>query len=130
MGRKLGPKGAVGLSDLYSQYKRNAKVKQREFSLSKEEFRTLTSSNCSYCGIPPFSIWVVHRERSETVIENEKYIYNGIDRIDNALGYILENSITCCKYCNIAKHDRSYRDYLDWVRRSYEHQKEKHERVE
>ena len=39
---------------------------------------------------------------------NGQYLYNGIDRIDNKLGYIKGNMTPCCKICNHAKHDLTF----------------------
>lgn len=43
-----------------------------------------------------------------------RLIYNGIDRIDNAKGYTIENSVTCCKRCNFAKRNMSYDEFISW----------------
>ena len=48
-----------------------------------------------------------------------RYTYNGIDRIDNALGYVIGNVTSCCGTCNKAKATMGRIDFLDWVRRVY-----------
>ena len=35
--------------------------------------------------------------------EHSKFIYNGIDRIDNSKGYEKYNSVSCCEKCNRMK---------------------------
>jgi hypothetical protein len=40
---------------------------------------------------------------------------NGIDRIDNRLGYERANSIPCCSICNFAKNSMSYEDFIKWI---------------
>jgi hypothetical protein len=42
---------------------------------------------------------------------------NGIDRADNALGYTVENSVSCCKICNIAKRDLTIEEFIFWGKR-------------
>ena len=44
---------------------------------------------------------------------------NGIDRLDSAFGYTLENCVPCCKYCNTAKNTMLVSDFLSWVSRVY-----------
>lgn len=56
-----------------------------------------------------------------------EYIYNGIDRVDNAVGYILENCIPCCEFCNKAKGTKTYFDFLDWICRLIAYKKKENE---
>ena len=46
--------------------------------------------------------------------ENGKFIYNGLDRVDNNLPHTLENCVTCCKHCNYAKRDMSQQKFLEY----------------
>jgi hypothetical protein len=41
---------------LIGVYKRIARIKQREYTLSREQFIAITSSSCHYCGEPPISL--------------------------------------------------------------------------
>jgi len=65
---------------------KSVEKRNKEISLTKEQYFELIQKPCSYCNY-----------------FNEEEI-NGIDRVDNAKGYILENCIPCCKYCNRMKH--------------------------
>ncbi len=103
--------GIAGFNSIYNTYKWGAEKVGREFNLSKEDFRLLTSSNCHYCGCPPFNI---KKKRSPYGID---YIYNGIDRKDNKKGYTLSNCVSCCKICNQAKHTFSYGEFVAWIKR-------------
>lgn len=100
---------------LFNNYKYNAKKRNYEFLLSKEEFRILTSQNCIYCGIKPLNII-----KSKTCYG--EYIYNGIDRIDNNIGYTTDNVVPCCEICNIMKMALSQEEFLNHIKRIYEHQ--------
>lgn len=51
----------------------------------------------------------------------EKYWYNGIDRIDSALGYIEGNVQPCCKEANLAKLNMSEEDFLQLIREIHSH---------
>jgi hypothetical protein len=90
--------GVASFNSLYKHYRSNARNKKREFKLSKEDFRKLTSSNCLYCDAPPSTIF--HEKHCYG-----PYIYNGIDRVDNSKGYILENCAPACHSHNRSKKD-------------------------
>jgi hypothetical protein len=79
-----------------NNYKSNAIRKGVAFELTLEEFIKITSSDCFYCGSKPSSI---QRRQNHQGF----YIYNGIDRVDNSIGYIKENVVPCCWECNSAK---------------------------
>ena len=70
----------------YTHYKSNAKIHNRIFDLSLEQFRDIVSKFCVYCGKPS--------------IKGE---LNGIDRVDNSKGYVAGNCLPCCKWCNRMK---------------------------
>jgi hypothetical protein len=95
---------------LYNVYKHNAEIKKREFSLTTEQFRELTSGTCVYCGLPPSS-------RYQTASKNGGYIYNGVDRINNSIGYVLENCATCCKTCNWMKRVQTTDEFISACQR-------------
>jgi hypothetical protein len=69
----------------YLNYKRNAELKQLVFEFTKEEFITLVKLPCNYCGIM--------QEKG----------FNGIDRVDSTIGYIMDNCVSCCAMCNFMK---------------------------
>jgi hypothetical protein len=94
--------------DLYCRYRYNAKIRNKSFELNKEYFNKITKQNCHYCGIEPFAI-VKGRTR------NDNYIYTGIDRIDSKLGYTIENTVPCCKFCNMAKQNYPVEELLKWI---------------
>ena len=48
------------------------------------------------------------------------YLYNGIDRKNNFLGYTLENIVPCCEKCNRAKHIMNLTEFKKWVYSVYE----------
>jgi len=72
----------------YNEYKRRADNKSLSFELSEEEYNIIINSQCYLCGRKSY----------------EKY-RNGIDRIDNHLGYIMSNVKPCCGSCNYIKKD-------------------------
>ena len=80
------------------------------FDLSKEVFMKLVISNCHYCGIQP-----LQREKTKRAKNVKTFYYNGIDRIDNNVGYIESNCVSCCKVCNRAKRELDYDEFINWI---------------
>lgn len=114
------PAGEAGLNNLFSQYKHHAKRKNREFTLTKEEFKKITQSNCFYCGGIPQQFYANWKSTmTKEGIENSKYTYNGIDRVDNSIGYIKSNVVPCCKTCNAAKGTLSIQEFMKWINKIY-----------
>jgi len=103
-------KGVASFNVLYAQYVGGAKRRDIKFLLTKEQFKTLTSENCHYCGTAPFT----HISRRGT---NGDYIYNGIDRKDSSENYTMENCVPSCKDCNLLKMDMSYGAFLNQIRK-------------
>jgi hypothetical protein len=106
------PAGESAKNRLLSNYKRAAKRRNLDFQLTKEEFEILTQGECHYCGSKPFT-------STSTINPNghSQILYNGIDRKDNNMGYILANCVSCCKNCNFAKYEFSYESFLAYIDR-------------
>jgi 5-methylcytosine-specific restriction endonuclease McrA len=94
---------------VFNNYKHNARRRKLPFLLSLEEFVTITSKKCYYCGKPPGQ-FLTTRGASQS-----HYIYNGIDRVDNSLGYTLDNVVPCCKQCNRAKGALTTQEFKTWA---------------
>jgi hypothetical protein len=106
------PKGEAGLNETYYRYQQYAGKKGREFSLTKEEFKSIQSQPCHYCGIK--------------TSKNEKgYAYNGIDRVDNERGYHKDNCVPCCYTCNRAKGTLTHTEFMAWVKRLTAYQRKR-----
>ena len=105
------------LKCLLGRYRDRAKKKGLEFTLSLNDIAQLIRCDCYYCGIQPFAIFTKHTQRIS---------YTGIDRVDSTKGYVPENVVSCCKFCNQAKMDRTKDEFLEWLRRAYEHNYGKH----
>ena len=72
----------------YNKYKTRAANKSLLFELTEEDYNIIINSQCYLCG--------------RNLCEKYK---NGIDRIDNNLGYIMSNVKSCCGSCNHIKKD-------------------------
>ena len=108
------PRGEAAANMLLSQYRRSARNRGHVFDLDTEYFRLLTSSQCYYCGGLP--IQTAHQGKM-----NGAYTHNGIDRINNKLGYTKENCVPCCKICNHAKATLTADEFITWIRRAATH---------
>ena len=97
-------------------YRTGAKNRGLAWELTEEEFDRLTSQDCYYCGSPPGRV-----KKSDRKYVSGDFIYTGIDRIDNSLGYTLGNVVPCCTICNRAKHALSYDEFMAWVARLTAH---------
>lgn len=108
----------------YSHLKRrHAKNKMSGNVIDFKTFCELSKSKCKYCGLE-YSREIEDRlneSKSKKKLSNEVLKINGIDRIDSNIGYTKENSVSCCKFCNVAKHTMSEGDFYKWIRRVYEH---------
>lgn len=104
------PKKNQGLLYVYKTYKNQANKRNLDFNLTIEELNKITSSNCSYCDSPPKTI---------APRKTYTYIYNGIDRINNNIGYTLDNSCACCVSCNLMKYTSSENDFLSNIQKIY-----------
>lgn len=85
----------------YETYRTRILSKNKSFELTYNEFLTLINNNCVYCG--------------------DTQINGGIDRIDSNLGYTIQNSAPCCKYCNIMKHTATQQEFLDRIAKIANH---------
>jgi hypothetical protein len=97
---------------LFKRYRANSG--RRQFALTEEEFRGITSRPCFYCGDLP----------SQTIVPTgsyvnfpEPYTYNGIDRRDNEIGYVASNCVASCKTCNFMKGQLSCDQFIEQVRK-------------
>ena len=106
------PIGESAFNKLYRIYQRTSENKNMLFDISKEEAKNLFLDNCFYCGALP-------KQTIRTRKDLSPFIYNGIDRLNNDLGYLRSNVVTCCKRCNIAKNNMKLEDFLDLISNIY-----------
>lgn len=90
------PEGESACNALMVIYQHGAAKRNLPFKLTREQFRELTSGNCHYCNCEPSQV-----KTGKTYSSN--YTYNGIDRVDNLEGYMVENCVSCCGVCNKMK---------------------------
>ena len=80
----------------YREYIDGAKRRGLVFDLTLKEFKKFIESSCFYCG------------------ESKA---GGIGRVDNTMGYLKDNSVSCCSRCNRMKFNYSLEDFIDHCRK-------------
>lgn len=107
----------VAVKSVMRRYVGNAKAHNRVFAIGEEEFRSLIKQSCHYCGTEPKALKILPGRGLIYRREDEVFYFNGIDRINTNLGYILDNVVTACSDCNKAKLNKPLPDFITWVMR-------------
>eukprot|EP00918_Siedleckia_nematoides_P097157 GHVU01213083.1.p1 GENE.GHVU01213083.1~~GHVU01213083.1.p1 ORF type:complete len:359 (+),score=5.48 GHVU01213083.1:579-1655(+) len=89
-----------GSRHAFSNYKASAKQGNKDFGIGRKYFKKRFRARCYYCGRP--------RGR-------------GVDRVDNTVGYVHGNCVTCCTACNFLKNELPYSVFLKQVLRIHTH---------
>jgi hypothetical protein len=94
-GRPLGKESSYikAMRQTYARYRIDARKRNLKLNITFEHFLELTKLNCFYCNKEP-SNCVKYKNT------DEKFSYNGIDRVDNTEGYESSNVVSCCRVCN------------------------------
>lgn len=112
--------GETSWNFCWGKHKRSCEYRKLENEITKGMLINLGSMDCFYCeeSPRPFNVYLkldgsVHKgkgannkqitqKRRDNI--NRAWIkINGIDRVDNKVGYLLSNSVPCCWNCNQAK---------------------------
>jgi len=75
----------------YLSYRANAKSRGFIFNIGLEEFLKIINDNCIYCGGKGY----------------------GVDRVDNSVGYLLNNCVSCCSRCNKMKSNNTTEEFIE-----------------
>jgi len=100
---------------LYARYKSNTKARNIDFKLSFEQAYKMFTNNCFYCGCRPSRLFLYSNRKHKLDI-----LYNGIDRVDNSVGYTVKNTVACCTRCNTAKSNMGLKEFKQWISAIYE----------
>ena len=102
----------------YGMVKGRKNAKEKGFDLTLEQFIEISQKNCFYCNSEPTKTRG-HRSWST-------YIYtNGLDRVDSNHGYLYNNVVPCCIYCNTAKREKTQQEFYSWIDRLISFQNKK-----
>ncbi len=100
------------LLKLYGDYKSKAKSRGYSFNLEFKYFLKISKMDCSYCGEPPSQIakgWIGRNAPPRK--------YNGLDRINNKIGYEKRNVVSSCGKCNSMKSSLNRGEFLRQVKK-------------
>lgn len=100
--------GESAFRQLLHSYKKSAESRGYLWGISRAEAVALFSAQCHYCDLPPSSVYIPTRG-------NGCFTYNGIDRMDNKLGYVAGNVVSSCPTCNRAKSGQRYEVFMSWM---------------
>lgn len=111
-GCKKSKKDAVltAINIIFNNYKKGAIERDLCFDLNKDKFVELITNNCYYCGSSPNNLYF-----NSSSSDGYEFYYTGIDRINSDLGYSLNNCVSCCWFCNRAKLNSSYEEFMRWM---------------
>lgn len=106
------PFGVSAKNRAVAVMKANARNRDIPWNLTDEQVLWLSQQPCNYCGDQP---------KQTSKGRNGNFVYNGLDRVDNAASYELANIVPCCIICNNAKRALSVAEFFDWVKRLAAH---------
>ena len=78
------------------RFKERARYCKIQWSLNDKYALFLAHSPCYYCG-------EMDKRRIKINDDYVDLVINGIDRVDNSIGYIYGNVVSCCRSCNTKK---------------------------
>lgn len=99
----------------FDVYLKRAKRFNRDFHLTLEQFVTITSKPCYYCGSDDNIVRITVGMQKGLMLRA-----NGIDRFDNDKGYTLENSVPYCKICNFMKSNLPVQAFLAHIEKIHQ----------
>lgn len=109
------PLGEASKGLLFRRYKRGAARRGFTFDLTRTQFLEIVGRPCFYCDCVPSSLV----DPSSAI--NGRIAYNGLDRVDNRMGYAGHNVVACCAQCNRAKGAMTREEFMSWLRRAAHH---------
>lgn len=93
---------------LYCQYRSGAVKRNLDFLLTEDDFYPYLHKPCQVCKR-------INVNRISYSDHTSYLDYNGIDRIDNDIGYVLGNLRTLCGDCNKAKSAMGNDRFEKWI---------------
>lgn len=117
--------GEISYNMLEHIYKTGAAKRDYEFSLTREQFRNLIILKCHYCGQVPTLYNKFHNAQGTRInsyhsvsdgwAAKQDIFANGIDRVNNTLGYSISNCVPCCSTCNSMKLDMTVEEFVGHI---------------
>ena len=102
--------GESAFNAVWNDYIQQSRRRNLKWYFIKRDARKLFESPCFYCGASPNTVKTIPKGQGS-------FVFNGIDRVDNSLGYTPENCVACWRVCNFMKQDMSVEDFLIHIRK-------------
>jgi len=99
----------VGFGRVLRTMKRQAKQRGLVWNIPYDYLRSAIKQNCFYCNGAP------------SAKQGRRFAYNGLDRIDNTLGYVPKNVVPCCWSCNRLKGTENVDEFFAQICKIYRH---------
>jgi len=112
------PYGQAAINQAYNSYRCRANKRNMYFNLTVDEFVKIAKQPCYYCGDSNTNLKV-------NKSGNGDFSHNGLDRVNNNVGYFVKNCVSCCIFCNGAKGKLSQAKFLEKIEKIYNYQKKK-----
>ena len=114
--------GFASFNKKYAQYRSGAEGRGMGFNLTLDELTLIIQKECVYCGseAPSWNLYINSdgRAKMSSQVKNQETIdrawikANGIDRINNSIGYTPDNCVSCCRFCNSMKSNFTRAEFL------------------
>ena len=101
LSRKYAKRSQSTIGYRFRMYKSSAVQRKYVWAITRDEFESFWKKPCHYCGDSVATI--------------------GLDRLNNKIGYIMSNLVSCCRPCNIAKQSMSPGGFVAHCRKVAEH---------
>jgi hypothetical protein len=111
--KKLDPTMSY-LRTIYTSQKCDANPNHRniEWTLTLDEWVNIVQQKCSICGSEPvMKQGKLHKKTGQQVP------INGVDRIDNDKGYVIDNVRCSCSNCNYMKHNMNDIEFMEHIKK-------------
>lgn len=104
---------------MFLQCRSGAKARDLEFRITEAEFLGLCTMRCSYCGCQPKeATYRTSKKFSRKRVGTGVYAH-GVDRVNNSIGYVLDNLVPCCFECNKMKGTMDSDRFKGLINRQY-----------
>lgn len=107
--------GQASINSAYRDFTKSARRRKIKVEITKEEFIYISTKPCIYCGQHPESV------TNKNGKLNGDFLHNGIDRVNNSIGYVKNNVVPCCWNCNRAKGTLTMEEFKNWIQKIKNH---------
>jgi hypothetical protein len=117
------PPGHASWQAKEKAYKISAKNRNLIWNITSEEFKSICSKDCFYCGSSPknYNLYIQNdgsvsscgKKLSKDAVNLQWISCNGVDRRNSLIGYELSNCVSCCSVCNYMKLDTGEGTFLE-----------------